>query len=134
MYHRLVTERCVCMTFQFLFIHPVRSFVEMTKILLSQDGSFYLLSERFSQDPLENYFRQQRIRGRRSDNPSVKEVVQNAMAIRAQKSLQLDRVRGNCRRKRLLSKLSIAKLTDITLHYLKPNVSVHQKTNQIAFL
>ena len=90
-----------------MHVHAVRSFVEMTKILLSQDDDLYLLSERFSQDPLENYFGQQRTRGRRSDNPSVKEVLQNAMAIRAQKSLQLDRVRGNCRRKRLLSNLSI---------------------------
>ena len=76
----------------------------MTKFLLSQkDASLYLLSERFCQDPLENYFGQQRSRGRRSDNPSVKETIHNAMAIRAQKSLQLDRVRGNCRRKRLIS-------------------------------
>ena len=84
-----------------IFIFAVRSFVEMTKFLLSQENSqnLYFLSERLSQDPLENYFGKQRSRGRRSDNPSVKECLQNAVAIRAQKSLQLDRVRGNCRRK-----------------------------------
>ena len=76
----------------------------MTKYLLSQRGGdeLFLLSERFSQDPLENYFGKQRARGRRSDNPSFKECLQNANAIRAQRSLELDRVQGNCRRKRRL--------------------------------
>ena len=31
----------------------------------------YFLSERFSQDPIENYFRQQRSHGGRCDNPTV---------------------------------------------------------------
>ncbi len=82
----------------------VKSFVELTKFLLSQpdpDGLF-LLSERFSQDPLENYFGKQRARGCRSGNPNFKECLQNAVGIRTQKSMQLDRVRGNCRQKRLL--------------------------------
>ncbi len=82
----------------------VKSFVEMTKVLLSQPDSpgLFLLSERISQDPLENYFGMQRSRGQRSGNPNIVESLQNAVAIRAQKSLELDRVRGNCRRKRLL--------------------------------
>ncbi len=84
--------------------HAVQSFVEMTRFLLSQpdgQGNFFL-SERISQDPLENYFGKQRSRGHRSGNPNFKECLQNAVAIRAQKSMELDRVRGNCRRKRLL--------------------------------
>ena len=80
----------------------------MTKLLLSQPDSegLFFLSERISQDPLENYFGKQRTRGSRSDNPSYKECLQNAVAIRAQKSLELDRVRGNCRRKRQLGEVS----------------------------
>lgn len=76
----------------------------MAKYLLSQSGGeeLFLLSERTSQDPLENYFGKQRSRGRRSDNPDLKECLQNSIAIRAQKSLELDRVQGNCRRKRCL--------------------------------
>ena len=35
-----------------------------------------ILSESFSQDPLENYFGQQRARGGRSDNPTVQESAQ----------------------------------------------------------
>lgn len=82
----------------------MKSFVEMTRFLLSQPGSegLFLLSERISQDPLENYFGKQRAQGGRSENPSLKQCVQNAVAIRAQKSMDLDRVQGNCRRKRRL--------------------------------
>ena len=80
------------------------SFVEMTKYLLSQseDGDFFVLSERVSQDPLENYFGQQRARGGRNENPSIQQCVHNAAALRIQKSMALDPVRGNCSRKRRL--------------------------------
>ena len=120
-YHRLVTKCCCynsAFTVNFIFsVHVVKSFVEMTKMLLSQkDASLYLLSEQISQDRLENYFGQQRSRGRRSDNPSVKETIQNAMAIRVQKSLELDRVQGNCRRKRRVCKsLKITEDDDVPL-------------------
>ena len=80
----------------------MKSFVEMTRYLLSWPGreNLFFLSERITQDPLENYFGMQRARGRRCDNPSLKECLQNAVAIRAQRSLDLDDVQGNCRRKR----------------------------------
>ena len=80
------------------------SFVEMTKYLLSQPDSkgLFLLSERITQDAVENYFGKQRARGGRCDNPTIKDCLASAVAIRAQQSLELDRVRGNCRRKRLL--------------------------------
>ena len=80
----------------------MNSFVEMTRYLLSQPDSkdLFLLSERVSQDPLENYFGKQRARGGRCDNPSMKECIQNSIAIRAQQGLELDHVRGNSRYKR----------------------------------
>ena len=84
-------------------VYPtVKSFVEMTRYLFSQPNSegLFFLSERISQDPLENYFGKQRARGGRCDNPTVKECLKSAVAIRAQRSLNLDRVQGNCRRKR----------------------------------
>ena len=81
----------------------VKSFVEITKFLL-QDPSqkLYFLSERLSQDPLENYFGQQRARGGRNENPSLHQCVHNAAAVRVQKSMALEAVRGNCSRKRRL--------------------------------
>lgn len=80
------------------------SFVGMARHILSQTGEekLSLLSERVSQDPLENYFGMQRARGRRCDNPTLKESLQNAVAICAQRSLELDQVQGNCRWKRQL--------------------------------
>ena len=76
----------------------------MTRFLLSKPDSdgLFLLSERVTQDPLENYFGRQRSRGHRCGNPNFKECIQNAVSIRAQRSLDLDRVRGNCRQKRRL--------------------------------
>ena len=84
-------------------IFIVHSFVEVSKFLLSSNkDDLFLLSERFSQDPLENYFVQQRARGGRSDNPTIQRSLHNASALRIQKSMALDPVRGNCRRKRQL--------------------------------
>lgn len=82
----------------------MHSFVEMTQYLLAKhsEDNLFLLSERFSQDPLENYFGKQRARGGRSDNPTIQRSLQNAGALRIQKSLALDPVRGNSRKKRRL--------------------------------
>ena len=84
----------------FFFYFAVNSFVDMAKYLLSQgqDGLF-MLSERISQDPLENYFGQQRARDGRNDNPSILQCIHNAAALRVQKSLALNPVRGNSSRK-----------------------------------
>lgn len=67
---------------------------------LPDAGDLFLLSERFSQDPLENYFGQQRSRGGRCDNPTVTRCLQNANALKIQRSIALDPVRGNSRRKK----------------------------------
>ena len=45
-------------------------------------------------------FGKQWARGRQSENSTLKQCVENAVAIRAQKCMDLDCVRGNCRRKR----------------------------------
>ena len=76
----------------------------VTKYILTKhpDDNLSILSERFSQDPLENYFGQQRARGGRSDNPTVQRSLTNASALRIQKSVALQPVRGNCSRKRAL--------------------------------
>ena len=48
----------------------VHSSIELIKYLLIQ-GVQYVLTERFCQDSLENYFGRQRSMGRRKDNPSL---------------------------------------------------------------
>ena len=50
----------------------VHSFKEVCKFLLEQ-GISYILSERFCQDDLENYFGRQRAIGHRRDNPIVRD-------------------------------------------------------------
>ncbi len=67
----------------------VYSFTELAKLLLKPDGYIFLLSERFTQDPLEDFFGKQRARGGRSDNPTAKRFLENTQAIRVSRSLAL---------------------------------------------
>ena len=62
----------------------VNSVIELVKYLLSH-GVSYVLTERFCQDPLENYFGRQRSMGARKDNPSVRDFGYNDNSIRNQK-------------------------------------------------
>ena len=87
----------------------------MTKFLLSRHEGLYFLSEKVSQDPLENYFGKQRARGGRNENPNLKQCLVNSGALRVQKSTALDPVRGNCRRKRLLYGDDLPKIDDTPL-------------------
>ena len=65
----------------------VYSFQELVKVLL-QNGVPYVLSERFCQDDLENYFGRQRANGSGRDNPSVKDVTYNDNTIKSQFSVR----------------------------------------------
>lgn len=58
------------------------------------------MSEKISQNSLENYFGQQRARGGRNVHTNLV-CVQYAAALPILKSVALNPVRGNCRRKRL---------------------------------
>ena len=74
-------------------IHPCK---EVCKYLL-YNGVKFILSERFCQDDLENYFGRQRAIGSRKDNPSVKEVGYNDNTTKSQLSIRpiAGNVRGN---------------------------------------
>ena len=65
----------------------VHSIKEAVKILL-QHHVKYLLTDRFCQDPLENYFGQKRAIGARKDNPSIRDFGFNDNSIRNQKIFQ----------------------------------------------
>lgn len=62
------------------------SVVEATKFLL-QEGVEYVLTERFCQDALEEYFGSQRKIGRRNDNPDIRMFGYNDNTIRIQRSV-----------------------------------------------
>ena len=61
----------------------VHSFVEATKYLLLHGGVAYVLSEKFYQGTLENYFGKQRAIGGRRDSPNICDVGYNDNTIKA---------------------------------------------------
>lgn len=71
----------------------------MARFLLKQQGVKFLLSERFSQDPVEAFFGQQRAKGGRNDNPTVQQFCKTTVSLRVQGSAALDPLRGNCRKR-----------------------------------
>ena len=64
----------------------VHSVIEVTKFLL-QEGVEFVLTERFCQDTLEEFFGNQRKLGRRSDNPDIRAFGYNSNTIRIQRSV-----------------------------------------------
>ena len=71
----------------------VNSHVEAIKFLLSQ-GFQYVLTERFMQDVLEDYFGHQRAKGGRSDNPTAQQFGYNDLTIASQRDIA-PVIRGN---------------------------------------
>ena len=67
------------------FVITANAMIEVTQFLLSE-GFEFVLTERFCQDLLEEYFGFQRSRGRRSDNPTVHDFGYNDLTIAAQRS------------------------------------------------
>lgn len=78
----------VCM--HYVLIHAVKSFTELGPTLVNLPGVDYLLSEVFSQDPLERYFSRQRHRGGSNDNPTAYQVPYNAATLVQQRSTYRD--------------------------------------------
>ena len=64
----------------------VYSHIEAIQSLLSE-GFQYVLSERFMQDVLEDYFGHQRAKGGRSDNPTAQQFGYNDLTIAAQRDI-----------------------------------------------
>lgn len=64
----------------------VRSFVDMGRYLLGVTGVKFLLSEKFTQDPVESFFGQQRQKGGGSENPTVHQFIYNTSSLRVQRS------------------------------------------------
>ena len=93
------------------------SFVECVTFLLNQ-GMEYVLTERFCQDPVEEYFGNQRKLGRRSDNPDFNQCLYNDNTIRIQREVSIGsgNTRGKYDRKRAWENV-----TDEALPKLKRN-------------
>ena len=74
----------------------VKSFVELVQYILKVPRAKFFLSERISQDPLENFFGVQRQRGRTGENPNVSQFCKNTQAIRVINSVCGNVSKGNC--------------------------------------
>jgi len=74
----------------------VKSLIHSVKFLLN-NGVSYVLTERFCQDDLENYFGKQRSLGRRRDNPNIQQCRINDNIIKS--SFTVTPIGGNCKKK-----------------------------------
>ena len=72
----------------------VKSAIAVTKFLLSE-GFEFVLTERFCQDDVEEYFGYQRAQGRRSDNPSAAEFGYNDLRISTLRDVAPQSIEGN---------------------------------------
>ena len=75
----------------------------------------YILSARFNQDPLENFFGKLRQSGGWSSNPSSKRVQETTDVIRLQTSSILDEVRSSSKAKKRIFGSMIPKIDDTPL-------------------
>ena len=80
-----------------LYFSIVKSFVELLRYILRIPGVKFFLSERLSQDPLENFFGCQRQRCRTNGNPNLHEFCKNTQALRVINSVCGTVSKGNCR-------------------------------------
>ena len=71
--------------------------MELTKYIFKIPGVKFFLSERLSQDPIENFFGMQRQRGRTSENPNVYDFCKNTQALRIINSVCGNIPKGNSR-------------------------------------
>jgi len=75
-------------------VFTVKSFLELVRYI---SGVKMFLSERLSQDPLENFFGCQRQRRGAHENPNMSEFCKNTNTPRVINSVSRDVTKGNCR-------------------------------------
>ena len=71
----------VVWSFILYFYILVHSFVDLARLLFNEETPSFLLSEKFSQDPVEEHFSKHRRRGGANENPDVQEFNRNALGI-----------------------------------------------------
>ena len=84
--------------------------MKVTHYLLTLPGvtGQYVLSECFSQDPLENYFSRQRASGGRCDNPTASDALNSAQGLWVQGSLRLFEANRHVRQGMASSRLQLS--------------------------
>ena len=77
----------------------MKAFVELGKTLLQQPGVNMLLSEKFSQDPLEERFARQRRSGGTCNNPTLHQFGEHEMNLQVMRYELITDLRGNVHKK-----------------------------------
>ena len=73
----------------------VKSFIELAKALLGEDGVKYIVSEKFSQDPPEEEFAKHRRTGGTCENLTSSQVQKQEVALDAMDSNLITGLTGN---------------------------------------
>ena len=71
---------CCVVCYQLLYF-SVNSFVALGRLLLNEDGVKFLLSEKLSQEPLEEYFSKQKAKVGAGENPAVETFNRNFLGL-----------------------------------------------------
>lgn len=103
-------------------IITVNSMIEATKYLLTS-GVPFILTDRFNQDILEEYFGRQRSLGRRNDNPTVQQFGYQGNTIRMQRSYL--KPTGNTEGRSTTKKRSWSQVDNASLAKRKPNQGLY---------
>ena len=74
----------------------MKSFLELVPLLLSIDGVTVFLSEKLSQDSIENYFGTLRQLGRANENPIISQVLKTLQNVRVINSIWVNEITENC--------------------------------------
>ena len=75
----------------------MKSFVAVAKELLVLDDVNFLLSEKFTQDPLEEHFARQRRRGGCNENPNYYQFQNQELILNVMQSELITDLKGNTR-------------------------------------
>ena len=90
----------------------VNSIVALTRELLAMPGCKLVLTEKFCQDPLKEFFGKQRGAGGRCENPTVQQFLHNTTSLRVQRSISLNPIYGNCRSRK--AKRSLQSVSEVS--------------------
>lgn len=81
----------------FYFIFSAKSFVNLAKLLLSEEGIQFVLSEKLSQDPVEEYFSKQRAKRGADENPTLEIFNRNVLGLNVAGDELIKVMNGNTR-------------------------------------
>ena len=98
-----------------VLLYIVESFLELVLTLHRIDGVIAFLSEKLSQDSIENYFGRLRQHGTANENPTIAQVLKSSQNMQVINSIWVDKITGNCQgSKRKSNDLESVSFEDLT--------------------